>query len=110
MVNAMRSEEESEMADIIESLGTPRALTIADIIGRARSLGNHAFVDFLQERKNARIVSIRLEDCDYRRFNNKHEKQGRWRIGSQRTGVYVLKQMTEREGYEAVKQLHDLNE
>ena len=32
MVNAMRSEEESEMADIIESLGKPKALIIADLV------------------------------------------------------------------------------
>ena len=38
MVNAMRSEEESEMADIIESLGTPKALVIGDLIARAHTL------------------------------------------------------------------------
>jgi hypothetical protein len=48
MVNAMRSEEESEMADVIESLGTPKALMISDLIGRARSLRRHALVEFLQ--------------------------------------------------------------
>jgi len=105
MVNAMRSEEESEMADVIESLGTPDALVIADIIGRARTKGLDAFVAFLQERKNTRLVVLRLEGCGYRRLANPDEGAGRWVVGGQRTGVYVRQSMTDREGFEAIKAL-----
>jgi hypothetical protein len=105
MVNAMRSEEESEMADIIETLGQPDALVIADIIGRANSLGYHPFAAFLQERKNARLVVLRLEQCGYRRLANPDEDAGRWRVRGQRTGVYVRHQMSDREGFEAIRAL-----
>jgi hypothetical protein len=37
MVDAMRSEEESDMDDAIESLGNPKALMIADLIGNAET-------------------------------------------------------------------------
>jgi hypothetical protein len=110
MVNAMRSEEESEMADVIESLGTPKALVIGDLIACAeRFLGSrhNAFVTFLQERKNARLVVLRLEQCGYRRLANPDEQAGRWVVGGQRTGVYVRQEMTDREGFEAVKALKD---
>jgi hypothetical protein len=110
MVNAMRTEEESEMADIIENLGNPKALVISDIIARANTLGAYAFVAFLQERKNARLVVLRLEQCGYRRLANPDEHAGRWRVGSHRTGVYVRQNMTDREGFEAVKDLDGSNE
>ena len=99
MVNAMRSEKESEMEDIIDSLDKPTALTISDLISRASTVGRHGFVDFLEERKNARVVGIRLEQCGYRRFANPNEKTGRWRVGGQRTGVYVAKELTDREAF-----------
>jgi hypothetical protein len=104
MVNAMRSAEESEMADVLESLGQPAAVVIGDIVARAGSLGPQyaGFHAFLTDRKNSRIVSRRLEDCGYRRLSNPDETQGRWVIGRERTGVYVLESMTDREGFDAV--------
>jgi hypothetical protein len=109
MANAMRSEEESEMDDIIESLDHPKALVIADLIARAHTLrpihNYDNFVAFLQERKNARLVALRLENCGYRRLANPDERTGRWRVGGQRTGVYVRHELTDREGFEAIKAL-----
>ena len=104
MVSAMRSAEESEMADVLESLGQPAAVVISDIVARAGSLGPHyaGFHAFLTDRKNSRIISRRLEDCGYRRLSNPDETQGRWVIGRERTGVYVLETMTDREGFDAV--------
>jgi Family of unknown function (DUF5906) len=109
MANAMRSEDESEMADVIESLGRPWALIIPDIIARAHSLGQRydTFVSFLEDRKNARIVSLRLEQCGYRRFANPDEKTGRWRVNGQRIAVYIRAEMTDREGFEAVKAISE---
>jgi hypothetical protein len=110
IVNAMRSEEESEMADIIESLGYPRALTVSDVVGRARSLGRHGFVGFLEDRKNARLVGIRLEQSGYRRFGNPDEKTGRWRVDGQRTGVYVPKELTDREAFHSIKEMNGFSD
>jgi hypothetical protein len=105
MVNAMRSEEESEMADIIEALKHPRALMIADLIDCAEHLGSRyaPFVAFLRDRKNARLVAIRLEDCGYRRLANPHEHAGRWRINGQRTGVFIPHRLTDRQGFDAIE-------
>ena len=75
MANAMRSEEESEMDDIIESLGRPKALVIGDLIGRASTLNRYAFVEFLKDGKNARQTALFLEDCGYRRLSNPHDKK-----------------------------------
>jgi hypothetical protein len=111
MVNAMRTEEENEMADIIESLDKPDTLIVADLIARAHSLGDRyaAFAAFLQDRKNARLVAIRLEDCRYRRLANPDEGAGRWVIGNHRTSIYVRKGLTDREAFAAVKNRKDFS-
>jgi hypothetical protein len=108
MVNAMRSEDESDMADAVESLGYPKALTVSCIVARARRLDCYDLMRFLQERKNARLVALRLESCGCRRLANPHDKRGRWQIGEQRTGVYVRKELTDREGFDEVKALIEL--
>ena len=106
MANAMRSEKESEMDDVLESLERPKALVISNIINRASTLGRHHFVEWLKDSKNARSIALFLEDCGYRRLSNPHDKkQGRWVVGSQRTAVYVRKNMTDREGFAAVETL-----
>ena len=107
MANAMRSEEESEMADVIEGLGTPKVLVIGDLIESAKFLGSRyeAFVAFLRDRTKSRLVTLRLEQCGYRRLANPDEQAGRWVVGGHRTGVHVRRQMTDREGFEAVKTL-----
>jgi hypothetical protein len=108
MVNAMRSPEESEMADVIEALGHPDALIIANLIDWAEHIGGSRykpFVDFLEDRSKSRTITIRLEDCGYRRFANPDEKAGRWRVYGRRTGVYIRRELNDREGFEAVKAL-----
>jgi hypothetical protein len=104
MVNAMRSEKESEMDDVLDDLERPKALVISNIISRARILGHHDFAEWLKDgSKNGRQTALFLEDCGYRRLSNPHDKRGRWKIGNQRIGgVYVRKNLTDREAIAAV--------
>jgi hypothetical protein len=51
-------------------------LTIPQLISAADTLSLKGFVDFLSERKNARLVVIRLEACGYRRLSNPDEDKG----------------------------------
>jgi hypothetical protein len=103
MVDAMRSEEESEMADIIESLGSPNALTVSDLIDRAGGLGRYGFAEFLRDHTKARNIKMRLEENGYRRLANPDDKRGRWQLPSERTSVYVRRLLSDREGFVIVK-------
>ena len=49
MVNAMRSENESEMEDILDHLGRPKAILVGHLISRARTLGRHEFAEWLKD-------------------------------------------------------------
>jgi Family of unknown function (DUF5906) len=104
MVNAMRSEKESEMEDILDHLDRPTALIVGQIVSRARTLGHHEFADWVKDGKNGRQTALILEDCGYRRLSNPLDKRGRWMIGGQRiSGVYVSKNLTEREAIAAAE-------
>jgi hypothetical protein len=103
MVDAMRSEEESDMADAIDSLGNPKALMVADLIGNAETFQRFRFAEFLKDPAKRRSVVIRLEGCGYRRLDNPDDSRGRWKIGGQRGSVYVLRQLTDREGFAAIR-------
>lgn len=105
IVAAYRATEHAEMLDVIEALGHPQALIVSDIIARASSRDMWQFHAFLTDRKNSRVVGARLHDCGYRRLDNPDEIQGRWVIGRERTGVYVLKTMTDQEGFTAARNL-----
>jgi hypothetical protein len=99
----MRSEEESDMADVIDSLGSPKALMITDLIGMASTLQKFRFAEFLKDPLKRRTVAMRLEDCGYRRLANRADKRGRWKIGVERGSVYVLRQLTDREALAAIR-------
>jgi hypothetical protein len=48
---------------------------------------------------------MELEANGYQRLNNPHDERGRWRIrGGERVNVYRRKDLTDREGFDAVKQ------
>jgi Family of unknown function (DUF5906) len=109
IVNAMRAVEESEMADVIELLGRPPTLIVLDLIREAEfNIARFAeFLAFLRDRKNSRLVTVRFEECGYRRLANPGEQTGRWNLVSGRTGVYVRAQMTDREGFSEIRSRRD---
>ena len=61
IVDASRAPEDAEMADAIDALGSPDAVTLAQIITHAEA----DFVIWLRDRKNARRIPHRLEACGY---------------------------------------------
>lgn len=92
IVNANRSPEESEMADVLEKLKDPAAVTLKDLLHAA---GGGDFGDWLRDRKNRRAIPHRLSPCGYSPVRNPMAKDGLWKIGSERQVVYAKKQLSE---------------
>jgi hypothetical protein len=61
IVNVGQAPEENELADVLDLLGNPEAVTI-DMI-RDKAVGD--FGDWLRERKNFRVICHRLQTCGY---------------------------------------------
>jgi hypothetical protein len=84
IVNASRSPDDAELADILDVLGNPDVVTLKEIIAKAQS----PFLEFLQDRKSSRVIAHRLEACDYVALRNTDAKDGLWKIDGQRRVIY----------------------
>jgi hypothetical protein len=101
IVDASRAPEDSELADIIDALGSPNALTLAQIAAHAEG----GFAEWLRDRKNARRINHRLEACGYSAVRNDAAKDGHWKLDGRRRVIYASIKLSVRDRYAAA---HDL--
>jgi hypothetical protein len=95
-----RSPEEGEFHDALEGLGWPAAITL-DEITNSPTIG--LLGGWLTERKNARAIPHKFEACGYIALRNTGTTDGRWKIGGKNKVVYVRKELSREEKYEAVE-------
>lgn len=84
IVHASRAPEEAELADVLDQMNNPNATTLALITKAATG----DIKEWLEERKNRRIVPHRLEQCGYVPVRNGDAKDGLWKISGARQVVY----------------------
>jgi hypothetical protein len=101
IVDASRAPEDAELADLIDILGSPAALTLAQIAGRATG----TFAEWLRDRKNFRRIPHRLEDCGYVAVRNDGPKDGLWKIDGKRQVIYAKAELPVRERIAAASDL-----
>src|SRR5262249_46325182 len=99
IVNASRAPEEGELADILDRLGNPAAVTISSMLGQA----DGEFALWLRDRRNRRAIPHRLESCGYVPVRNPHAKDGHWRVGGTRQAVYAKATMMLRDQIRAAE-------
>jgi hypothetical protein len=85
IVDASRAPEDAELADVIDELGNPHALTLATISIHATG----TFLTWILDRKNRRAIPHRLEQCGYVPIRNAAAKDGLWKINAARQVVYA---------------------
>jgi Family of unknown function (DUF5906) len=105
IVDASRAPEDAELADVLEELGNPNAVTITRIANKATG----EFKAYLQDRKNRRAIPHRLEKCGYRPVRNNHANDGLWRIAGKRHVVYAKASLSERDRLGAVSEVSDVS-
>jgi hypothetical protein len=101
IVNASRAPEDAEMADAIDALGSPDALTVAHIIAHAEA----DFVVWLRDRRNARRIPHRLQECGYTAVDNDAAKDHVWKIRGRRQAIYAKKELALRDRIIAARKL-----
>ena len=84
------------MADVLDHLGQPPAVTLEMIREKGVLGGTHdgAFYDWLSDRRNARKIPHRMEECGYEPVRNTGAKDGLWRVKGKRQAIYAKKKMT----------------
>jgi len=101
IVDANRPPEDAELADVLEKLGDPDAVTLSRLANRADT----CFAEFLCDRKNARRISHRLEEAGYLPVRSDAAKDGHWRVDGKRQVVYAKKTMTLADRVTAAREL-----
>ena len=84
IVDAGRAPEDAELADVIERLNAPPAVTLQILA----SVAGSEFATWLVDRKNSRAVPHRLESCGYERVTNPQAKDGLWKLPNGRVNIY----------------------
>ena len=93
--------EDGELADALDELGRPTAVTLGQIAAYATA----DFAAWMRDRKNARLVPYRMEACGYVTVHNPNPTDGRWRVAEKRQAIYALATLSQRDRIIAARQL-----
>jgi hypothetical protein len=102
MVGMSAAPEDAELADVIDALKKPNAVTVAMVASKAAP---SALTDFLRDRRNSRNISKRFKNADYVPVRNEDAKDGLWVIGGKRQVAYAKVTLNERDRIEAARLL-----
>ena len=100
IVDANRPHEDSELADLLESLGNPPATTLSELAKKASS----ELREWLLDKKNRRQVPNRLDTAGYESVRNRYANDGLWKVSRRRMVIYVRKDLALLERIAAAKQ------
>lgn len=84
-VDANRAPEDAELADVLDQMKRPDAVTLSQIIDNATG----SFLVWLTDRRNRRIIRHRMEACGYVPVRNDARATGLWVIEDKRQVVYA---------------------
>jgi hypothetical protein len=99
IVSVNRAPEDAELADLIDKLGDPDTLTLAQLTAAAEG----ETVEYLMNRKNWRAIPHRLESCHYVSVPNKDAKDKLWKCDGKRQVIYARDNLSPEERLAAAK-------
>jgi hypothetical protein len=101
IVDASRVPEDAELADVLDILEEPNAITIKMIADRAPD----SFAYWLRDRKNSRNIPHRFDECGYIAVRNTNAKDGQWVVNGKRQTIYAKAALSLRERFTAAQEL-----
>ena len=102
IVGAGVAPEDGELADVLDALSNPDAVTLAQLI--ERSAGTEAG-EWLIERKNRRAMPHRMERSGYVPVRNADAADGLWKLQGRRQVVYAKARLSPRDQIVAARLL-----
>ncbi len=94
IVHANRAPEDAEIADALDKLGNPDAVTLAMI---DNPLTDPDFRGWLKDRRNSRQIPHRLDSAGYAPVRNGAAEDGLWRLNGKRQAIYGRKALSARD-------------
>lgn len=95
IVNSNRAPEDAELADALDGIAWPDAVTLSAIVGSHSCAAT--FAAFLTDRKNSRQIPHRLEAVGYTAVYNESVKDGLWKALGKRQVIYAKKDLETRQ-------------
>jgi Family of unknown function (DUF5906) len=105
IVGASRPPEDAELADVLDALGKPKAVTLETLARKANELGNLDLRIWLCDRRQRRRIPHRLEACGYTSVENPTVKDGHFVVAGRRQVIYARRDLSPNERIEAAEQL-----
>jgi Family of unknown function (DUF5906) len=101
IVEANRAPENSELADALEELKNPNAVTVDAI----KTAACYEFIEWLRDRRNSRQFHHRMSDCGYVLVRNTERADGYWKFNGKRQAIYAKAQLSIRDRHQAAMAL-----
>jgi hypothetical protein len=101
IVSSNQAPEDAELADALDTLGWPNAVTI-DLVADAASPDFRAL---LRDRSKSRMIPHRFEECGYVQVRNDGAKDRYFVVGGKRCPIYAKKALARRDQIVAAEQL-----
>jgi Family of unknown function (DUF5906) len=108
IVDANRAPEDAELADVLERLGNPTAVTKQQLIAEAVAFdsNNEDLARWLKDARNARTLPHRMESAGYVQVRNDADKRdGLWKMNGARCVVYARKELSLSQRFSAAAKL-----
>lgn len=101
VVDAGRAPEDAELADVLESLKNPAAVTV----GMLSAYATDSFREWLADRRNSRQVPHRMEAAGYTAVRNDAATSGLWVVAGKRQVIYTRRELSIRDRMVAATRL-----
>jgi hypothetical protein len=110
IVDANHPSEDAELADLIDALKNPHAVTRDQLLDAADKAEMFGIAEWLKDRKNRRIVSLRLEKCGYVPVRNDDADDGLFKVGARRKVIYARTELPLSDRFAAARRLAGVQE
>ena len=101
-MDANRAPEDAELADVLDNLGNPDAVTLEMVINATTSAET---LEWLRDRKDRRAIPHRMERCSYVPVRNETNERGEWRISGRRQTIYARDALSIRDRLSVARRL-----
>jgi hypothetical protein len=91
IVDAGRAPEDSEIADVLDLIGWPNAVTL----DRIKASAADDLREWLKDRRSRRVVPHRMATAGYTPVRNPYADDGLWKIDGKRQAVYAKTDLNE---------------
>ena len=101
IVDSNRAPEDAELADALDKLDNPDAVTIQMVAENA----DRDFYDWLNDRKNNRQIPHRFETAGYSKVRNEAANDHLWIVNGKRVAIYAKIELSKKDRFECAKNL-----